>query len=122
MATFFQNTVNPAIMPAEDSVGVLQGLTVELEVYASGFPTPTSSHITWYYPNGNEILDAAGVAFQDSKRRLILSNVQPQQAGSYECDVIISISPFRGASTSIQLHVYGEFIILGRLTCAINHV
>ena len=97
-------------MPADDSVSVVQGLTVELEVYASGFPTPTSSHITWYYPNGNEILDTAGVAFQDSKRRLILSNVQPQQTGMYECDVIISAFPFLGASTSIQLNVYGEFI------------
>ena len=107
---FFQNTANPAVMPAEDSIGVVQGLIVELEVYASGFPTPTSSHITWYYDN-DEISDTdTGVAFQDSKRRLILSNVQPQQAGMYECDVVISVSPFLGASTSIQLNVYGEFI------------
>ena len=96
-------------MPAEDSVGVVQGLTVELEVYVSGYPVPTSSHITWYYPNGDEVSDTdTGVEFQDSSKRLILSNVQPQQAGLYECDVILSVSPFLGASTSIMLNVYGK--------------
>ena len=106
---FFSNfTVNPAIMAAMDTVGVIQGLTVQLEVYVSGYPVPTSSHITWYRPDETIISDTdTGVVFQDSKRRLILSIVQPQQAGSYECEVAISIFPYMGALTSIQLKVYG---------------
>ena len=105
----YNHVVNPAIMPAEDSVGVVQGLTVELEVYVSGYPKPTSSHITWYYPNSGEISDTdTGVEFQDSSRRLILSNVQPEQAGLYECVVILSASPYMGASTSIMLNIYGK--------------
>ncbi len=96
-------------MAAEETVGVVQGLTVELEVFVSGNPTPTSSQITWYYPDQSLISNNdPGVAFQDSGRRLILSNVQPQQAGSYECEVILSLSPYMGTITSIMLNVYGE--------------
>ena len=101
--------VNPAIMAAEEVVDTVQGLTVELEVYVSGYPMPTSSQITWYRPDLSEILDRdPGVAFQDGRRRLMLSNVQPQQAGVYECEVIVSLSPYMGAVTSILLKVYGE--------------
>ena len=103
--------VNPAIMAAEETVGVVQGRTVQLEVYVSGYPEPTSSHITWYRPDRTEIMATdTGVAFQDSNRRLVISNVQPEQAGSYECYVEISLVPYMGASTAIQLEVYGEFI------------
>ena len=98
-------------MAAEETVGVVQGLTVELEVYVSGYPEPTSSQITWYRPDGEVVMAThLGVTFQDSEHRLILSNVQPQQAGSYECSVILSLFPYMGASTSILLEVYGEFI------------
>lgn len=95
-------------MPAEETVGVVQGLTVELEVYVSGDPTPTSSQITWYRPDQSEISDSdPGVVFQDGRRRLILSNVQPQQAGVYDCETVNSLSPYMGAVTSILLQVYG---------------
>ena len=105
----FSSTVNPAIMAAEETVGVLQGLTVELEVYVSGYPIPSSSQIMWYNPRGGEILDGdAGVQFQDGRRRLILSNVETQQAGLYECTVILSHDPYMGAMTYIQLDVYGK--------------
>ena len=105
----FSSTVNPAIMAAEETVGVLQGLTVELEVYVSGYPIPSSSQIMWYNPRGGEILDGdAGVQFQDGHRRLILSNVETQQAGLYECTVILSHDPYMGAMTYIQLDVYGK--------------
>jgi hypothetical protein len=100
-------------LAAEETVGVVQGLTVELEVYVSGNPTPTSSQITWYYldPDASEISNNdPGVAFQDGRRRLILSNVQPHQAGSYECTVVISPDPYMGAMTYIQLNVYGKFL------------
>jgi hypothetical protein len=105
----FFPAVNPAIMAAEETVGVVQGLTVELEVYVSGYPTPTNSQISWYDPDHNEISDAhTGVGFQDGGRRLILSDVQPHQAGSYECSVVISPDPYMGATTYIQLNVYGK--------------
>ena len=106
---YYTHVVNPAIIPAVGVVGVLQGLTVELEVYVSGDPTPTSSQIMWYHPDLSEISNSdTGVVFQDGRRRLILSNVQPQQAGMYECEAVISISPYMGAVTSILLEVYGE--------------
>lgn len=96
-------------MPAEGTVGVLQGLTVELEVYVSGNPTPTSSQITWYRPDQSVISNSdTGVVFQDGGRRLILSNVQPHQAGVYECEVVVSLDPYMVAVTSILLEVYGE--------------
>ena len=98
-------------MAAEETVGVVQGLTVELEVYVSGYPTPTSSHITWYRPNGSIISNNdPGMVFQDGGRKLILFNVQPQQAGLYECEVLLSVSPLFFAMTSIMLQVYGELI------------
>ena len=101
--------VNPALMAAEEVVGTVQGLTVELEVYVSGYPMPTSSQIGWYSPDLSEISDTdPGVVFTDGKRRLILFSVQPQQAGVYECEVVVSVSPYMGAVTSILLKVYGE--------------
>ena len=102
---------NPAIMAAEGIVGVVQGFTVELEVYVSGFPLPTQSSITWQLPDGTKVMSTDfGVTFQGGGRRLILSNVQPAQAGSYQCSVVISLSPYMGATTSIQLDVYGECV------------
>ena len=100
-------------MAALETVGVVQGLTAQLEVYISGFPTPTSSHITWYDPSGTDITDTRppGVTFQDSGRRVVLASVQPQQAGLYECTVVLSPVPYMGATTSILLEVYGEFNI-----------
>lgn len=96
-------------MAAEETVGVVEGLTVQLEVYVSGYPSPSSSRIRWYYPNGAQIADDdVGVRFLESKRRLVLSNVRSQQAGVYTCDVVISVIPYMGASTEILLEVYGE--------------
>ena len=99
-------------MAAEETVGVVQGLTVELEVYVSGYPTPVGSGITWQRPDQSVIMDTdEGVVFQDGRRRMILSNVQPEQAGLYTCIVVVSISPYLGATTGIQLDVYGEYVV-----------
>ena len=99
------------MMAAEETVGVVQGLAVELEVYVSGYPIPTSSQITWHDPSGDEISDSdPGVEFQDGGRRLILSDVQAHQAGLYDCTVVLSSVPYMGAMTSIQLNVYGKNI------------
>ena len=65
-------------MAAEEAVVVTQDQSVELEMYVSGYPIPTGSHITWYHPMEHEIVEYhSGVEFQDNKRRLILLNVQP---------------------------------------------
>ena len=105
----FPFTANPAILAAEEAVSVVQGLTVELEVYVSGFPLPTESSITWQYPDGTPVMNTDfEVQLQGGGRRLILSNVQPARAGTYQCSVVISLSPYMGASTSIQLDVYGK--------------
>ena len=98
-------------MVAEETVSVIQGLTVELEVYVSGFPLPTESNITWLYPDGTIVMNSDfEVQLQGGGRRLILSNVQPARAGTYQCYVVNSLSPYMGASTSIQLDVYGESV------------
>lgn len=103
------HAVNPAIVAAEDTVEVVQGLTAELEVYASGYPVPTESRIMWFRPDFSEIMSSdQGVSFQDGRRRMILSNVQVSQAGQYECEVVISYSPRMNAFTTIQLDVFGE--------------
>lgn len=94
-------------MAAEKFIDVVQGLTAELEVYVSGYPVPTSSHITWYYPDGSEVSATdTGVEFQDGDRRLILSNVQSQQVGLYECVVLLSLVPYIGAHTTIELNIH----------------
>lgn len=93
-------------MAAEEMVEVVQGLTAELKVYVSGYPVPTESQITWQRPDQSVIMSSdQGVSFQDGGRRMILSNVQANQAGLYECTVtVLAMS----ASVKIQLNVYGE--------------
>ena len=99
--------VNPNIMAASETVSGIQGLSVELEVYVSGYPVPTESRIQWRYPDGSVILSVdEGVMFQDSGRRLVLSNVQFNQSGQYQCTVD------GGVSASIQLTVYGECVVM----------
>ena len=105
------STVNPAIVAAEETVSVVQGLSVELEVYVSGYPLPTESGITWEHPDGTIIRNTdSGVSFQGGGRRLILSNVRQAQTGLYRCTVVISYSPYMGSTTYIQLDVYGECV------------
>ena len=97
-------------MAAEERVEVLQGETAELEIYVSGFPFPTESSITWRRPNTSTIKSSdPGVTFQDKGRKLILTNVQANQAGLYQLSVIILYSPFMGSFTQIQLDVNGGY-------------
>ena len=87
-------------------IEVVQGLTVELEVYVSGYPVPTESQIRWQRPDQSIIMSSdQGVSFQAGGKRMILSNVQADQAGLYECIVtVLTMSAF----VKIQLNVYGE--------------
>ena len=98
---------NPAIMAAEERVQVVQGLTVGLEVYRSGYPVPTRSDITWRLPDSSIVSENdPGMTLQDSGRRLILSNVQASQAGQYTCSVTVSQN---SESVGIRLEVVGEY-------------
>ena len=94
-------------MAVEERVQVVQGLTVGLEVYRSGYPVPTRSDITWRLPDSSIVSENdPGVTLQDSGRRLILSNVQASQAGQYTCSVTVSQN---SASVVIRLEVVGEY-------------
>ena len=101
---------------------MVQGLTAELEVYVSGYPVPAEHHMSWYRISSDgsksEIMSSdQGVSFQDSSRRMILSNVQASQAGLYECHVDISFAPPMYASTGILLNVFGESVYTCTCTC-----
>ena len=87
------------------------GQSVELEVYVSGIPPVISSWITWSGPDGN-VLTESDATFQDSKRRVVLNNVQTSHAGIYRCRVDIPVQPTLGlfltSSDTIQLEIYCE--------------
>lgn len=101
--------VNPAIMATKEKVEVLQGSSVELEVFVSGYPIPTELNITWKGPDFREISDSDdSVDFHDGHKRVTISNIQLCQAGLYT--VMVSL-PFqselkRVARTEVYLDVY----------------
>ena len=106
---YWHNAVNPAILANAETVSVAQGQTAELEVFVSGYPVPVESDITWQHPNGSLISSSsAGISFQEGGRKLVVSNVQANQAGMYRVTVVISFSPYMGQSTFIQLNVHGK--------------
>ena len=105
LSLIIATAVNPAIMATKNNVEVLQGSSIKLEVYVSGYPIPTESDITWKRPNLREISDLDDtVDFQDGHRRLTLSNIQPHQSGLYS--VTVSLPPNRVARTGVYLNVY----------------
>ena len=94
---------NPAVCAVEDTKAVVLGQSVELEVYVSGIPPVISSQITWFGPNRNELTESAGT-FDDSRRKLMLYNVQNSSSGIYKCQV--SIPDYSTAMDAIRLEVY----------------
>ena len=91
----------------EGPIGVVEGSSAVLEVYVSGYPEqPTAAQITWHRPEGSEVDDNdQGVEFQEGRRRLVLFDLQRQQAGVYCCKVE---SQYDSASAQIQLNIYGK--------------
>ena len=89
---------------------VIQGQSVALEVYISGYPT---LWIMWHYPNHSAIMEHIdeGVKFEKGRRKLVLSEVHPEQAGLYSCRVKVSLDPYMGAEAEIQLQVFGIIYI-----------
>ena len=76
-------------------------------MYVSGYPVPTESDISWRRPDGSLISSSdEGVTFQEGGRKIILSNVQANQAGLYRCSV--TISSMMSASTELRLQVNGQ--------------
>ena len=99
--------VNPAIMALKEIMEVLQGSSVELEVYVSGYPIPTELDITWKGPDFREISDSDDrVDFHDGHRRVTLSNIELCQAGLYTVKVSLPLQSERVARTEIHLVVY----------------
>lgn len=84
----------------------IQGQSVALEVYASGYPT---LWVTWYYPNHSAIMGHIdeGVKFAKDHKKLLLFDVCPEQAGLYSCRVEVSLDPHLGAEAEIHLQVFG---------------
>ena len=97
---------NPAVVAVNSTLGVIQGGSITLEVYISGYPTVRSTNIHWYRLNPTRQEITSGATFQDSRRRMILRNVQASAAGTYECE---ATNPLRG-SARIQLQVYGKLV------------
>ena len=99
-------------MAVKKRVEAVQDQSVALEVYISGYPVPTGSQITWHYPNHTVIVGSVetGVKFEKGRKRLILSDVQPEQAGLYSCLMEVSLIPYLGAREEIHLQVFGVSI------------
>ena len=84
-----------------------QGATVELKVYASGYPPPMASDITWWWPNDTIITkNDREVEFKNGGKTLRLIDVYLYHSGHYKCAVS---SPATGveAVTEIYLQVFG---------------
>ena len=94
---------NPAILPVNRVLRIMEGTDVTLRVYMSGYPLVTSSQIHWYRPNGTEILEGQA-RFEDGRRTMVLGEVQSTDGGLYRCEVTTS---YGDRSTLIQLDVYG---------------
>ena len=94
------------------TVGVIQGGSITLEVYISGYPTVRSTDIHWYRLNPMRQEITSGATFQDSRRRMILRSVQASAAGAYECEAQLPLFGGRilRASARIQLQVYGKLV------------
>ncbi len=82
---------------------------MQMEVYVSSFPIPTGNQIYWYRPNSNEILENdPNVQFANSRKTLILTNLQLADFGKYQVEYILGIGIFfRKAGTEIRLDIQG---------------
>ena len=103
---------NPAVVAVNSTVGVTQGNSITLEVYISSLQTVRSTNIRWYRLNPTRQEITSGATFLDSRRRMILRNVQPSAAGTYECEATIPLfgSQILRDSARIQLQVYGKLM------------
>ena len=103
---------NPAVCPVRDISTTLQGGLVELKVYVSSYPLLTGSQIHWYRPNGNEIFASEpNVQFVNSRKSLILSNVQLADFGRYEVEGLLTSGPIviGRDRTGITLDIQGLY-------------
>jgi len=102
------------------TVGVTQGSSITLEVYISGYPTVRRTDIHWYRLNPmRQEITSGEATFQDSRRRMILRNVEASATGPYECEGQIPLFGGRiaRALARIQLQVYGKLVSGCGSTC-----
>ena len=77
-------------------------------MYVSGIPDPTSTDISWFKvgPGGNIIeLKEPTVNFSSDHRTLLLSNIEPEDGGIYQCIVSRSFLQYRSAIVNINVTV-----------------
>ncbi len=80
--------------PVRDIVTTLEGGQVQLEVYVASYPLLTDNQIHWYRPNGDEIFASEpNFQFVNSRKSLILSNVQLADLGRYEVEGLLASGP-----------------------------
>ena len=100
------------MVAVNSTLGVIQGGSITLEVYISGYPTVRSTNVHWYHLNLTRQEITSGATFQNSRRRMILRNIQASAARTYECEATIPLfgsQKLRG-SARIQLQVYGKLV------------
>ena len=99
---------NPAIQAVSDVVTIEAGSSGQLKVYISGVPNPTSTDIAWFKvgPGGikTEIKEPT-VNFSSDHRTLLLSNIEPEDGGIYQCIVSQSFLLYRSANVYINVTV-----------------
>ena len=103
VVVMFSFADNPAILPVNRVLRIMEGTAVTLQVYVSGYPLVTSAQIHWYRPNGTEILEGHAT-FQDGHKTMVLSELQSTDGGLYRCEITTSYGNRRTLS---QLDVYG---------------
>lgn len=100
---------NPAVMPVRNVVITQEGRQTQMEVYVSGYPLPTGNLIQWFRPNDEEIFEnEPNVMFVNSRKTLVLTNIQLADFGMYRVKVSLGLGLFPFTrSTGIFLDVQG---------------
>ena len=94
-----------------DMITIAENQETHLDVYVSGYPVPRGDQIHWYRPNGVEIQeDEVNIRFNNSRKRLILSNIKLSDAGTYDVEVAVLVtgSFAQMAQTGIDVIVEGK--------------
>ncbi len=83
-----------------------------MKVYVSSYPLPTGSQIRWFRPDNSEIFeDDPNVQFANSRKTLILDNVQLVNFGRYRVDFDLKlgliVETVSRAQTEIFLDIQG---------------
>jgi Leucine-rich repeat (LRR) protein len=79
----------PSTIETDGDQIVLFGNNASLTCSVSGNPKPT---VTFYMPNGSQILSGERAMFSDGNQRLIFMYILPEEAGKFTCKAVNFIS------------------------------